>query len=112
MADDAEPIRSTRGERCCGRVASDHRVVSGLTSSMLEVVKHCGVTVWPWTYDSQTDFFKFYTWGTHGLTTNDVRFASNFVAPTRRASPERLPQSVFGLSAWARGRTVRNDESR
>lgn len=66
---------------------------SGLTSSMLEVVKHRGVTVWPWTYDSQTDFFKYYTWGTHGLTTNDVRFASNFVVSISSA---RTAQATTG----------------
>jgi glycerophosphoryl diester phosphodiesterase len=52
---------------------------AGLTASMMEVAKHRGVTFWPWTFSNRADFIKYYSYGTHGLTTDDARWASDFV---------------------------------
>lgn len=49
-----------------------------IRQSTMEAAKHRGVTFWPWTVNDPATFYKYYSWGTHGITTNDAYLASNF----------------------------------
>jgi glycerophosphoryl diester phosphodiesterase len=49
-----------------------------IRQSTMEAAKHRGVTFWPWTVNDPALFYKYYSWGTHGITTNDAYLASNF----------------------------------
>ena len=63
----------------------------GLSRATMEAAKHRGTTFWPWTLNTQADFYKFYSWGTHGLTTDYAKWASDFpVEITPAAVPAKL----------------------
>ncbi|MDR0259452.1 MAG: IPTL-CTERM sorting domain-containing protein [Comamonas sp.] len=51
---------------------------TAIRQSTMEAAKHRGVTFWPWTVNDPATFYKYYSWGTHGITTNDAYLASNF----------------------------------
>src|SRR5690606_55761 len=51
---------------------------SGISSELVEAAKHRGLTFWPWTLRNQSDFYSLYSYGTHGLTTDDAHWAQNF----------------------------------
>lgn len=64
----------------------------GINRATLEALKHRGTTYWPWTINNANDFYKFYSWGTHGLTTDYATLASGFpvaIAPVE-AGPIRV----------------------
>ncbi len=50
----------------------------GISSELVEAAKHRGLTFWPWTLRNQSDFYSLYSYGTHGLTTDDAHWAQNF----------------------------------
>lgn len=50
----------------------------GLNPAVMEAAKHRGITIWPWTLRKEDDFYRFYSYGTHGLTTDDAHWAQNF----------------------------------
>ncbi len=51
---------------------------TAIRQSTMEAAKHRGVTFWPWTVNTATDFYKYYSWGTNGITTDHAYLASNF----------------------------------
>ena len=51
---------------------------ANLTAAAMEAGKHRGITFWPWTLNSQADFYRFYSYGTHGLTTDYAWWAKDF----------------------------------
>ncbi|MBF5006127.1 glycerophosphodiester phosphodiesterase family protein [Diaphorobacter caeni] len=50
----------------------------GVKRETLEAAKHRGTTYWPWTLNGEADFYKFYSWGIHGITTDFARWAKAF----------------------------------
>lgn len=50
----------------------------GLKRETMEAAKHRGTTFWPWTVNSAADFYKYYSWGTHGITTDSAKWAKAF----------------------------------
>lgn len=51
---------------------------NNLTAAAMEAGKHRGITFWPWTLRDQNEFYRFYSYGTHGLTTDDAWWAQDF----------------------------------
>lgn len=51
---------------------------NGLQRATIEAAKHRGTTFWPWTLRNQDDFYKLYSWGMHGITTDDAHWAQDF----------------------------------
>lgn len=49
-----------------------------LTAAAMEAAKHRGTTFWPWTLNDQDAFYRFYSYGTHGLTTDYAWWAKDF----------------------------------
>ena len=49
-----------------------------LTAAAMEAAKHRGTTFWPWTLNDQAAFYRFYSYGTHGLTTDYAWWAKDF----------------------------------
>lgn len=69
----------------------------GLKRETMEAAKHRGTTFWPWTLNNENDFYKFYSWGTHGLTTDYAKWATNFpveIEATGVPAPVALNQPV------------------
>lgn len=52
---------------------------ANITPALLEVSKHRGITIWPWTYRDENNFKKHYVAGVYGLTTDYSQFASKYV---------------------------------
>ncbi|MDH5858674.1 glycerophosphodiester phosphodiesterase family protein [Lampropedia aestuarii] len=50
----------------------------GLQRATIEAAKHRGTTFWPWTLRKQDDFYQLYSWGMHGITTDDAHWAKDF----------------------------------
>lgn len=50
---------------------------ANLTAAAMEAAKHRGITFWPWTLNNQDDFYRFYSYGTHGITTDYAWWASD-----------------------------------
>ncbi|MEG0974145.1 MAG: IPTL-CTERM sorting domain-containing protein [Comamonas sp.] len=62
-----------------------------IRKSTMEAAKHRGTTFWPWTLNNATDFYKYYSWGTHGITTDHAYLASNFpVDIVAKPAPDAL----------------------
>ncbi|MDP2228921.1 MAG: glycerophosphodiester phosphodiesterase family protein [Moraxellaceae bacterium] len=51
---------------------------ANLTAATMEAGKHRGITFWPWTLNDRNAFHRFYSYGTHGITTNYAWWASDF----------------------------------
>ncbi|MDR9829532.1 glycerophosphodiester phosphodiesterase family protein [Vibrio sp. FNV 38] len=51
---------------------------SDLQSSVTEIAKHRGMTMWPWTYRDESHYYRDYIAGIHGLTTDYVQWSSDF----------------------------------
>ncbi|THU05077.1 DUF1080 domain-containing protein [Lampropedia puyangensis] len=49
-----------------------------LKQATIEAAKHRGTTFWPWTVRDQSDFYKLYSWGMHGITVDDAYWAKDF----------------------------------
>ena len=62
-----------------------------ISRETMEATKHRGATFWPWTIDKADDFYKFYSWGTSGITTDYARLASNFPV---EIAPATVPAKV------------------
>lgn len=52
---------------------------SVVNKSLVKALAHRGVTTWPWTVNSETDFDKFFLMGVGGITTNYSNFVSEYV---------------------------------
>ncbi|MGB3067780.1 MAG: IPTL-CTERM sorting domain-containing protein [Ottowia sp.] len=63
----------------------------GLKRETMEAAKHRGTTFWPWTLNTAADFYKYYSWGTNGITTDYAKWASDF--PVEIAAAE-LPAAI------------------
>lgn len=63
----------------------------GLARATMEAAKHRGTTFWPWTLNNSNDFYKFYSWGTNGLTTDYAKWASDFPV---EITPAALPGKI------------------
>lgn len=50
----------------------------GLSQATMEAGKHRGITFWPWTINDQAAFHRFYSYGTHGITTDYAFWAKDF----------------------------------
>jgi len=50
----------------------------GLGPVFMEAAKHRGMTVWPWTYRNESDYMKFFRYGTYGLTTDYAQWSRNW----------------------------------
>ncbi|QNP49470.1 glycerophosphodiester phosphodiesterase family protein [Diaphorobacter aerolatus] len=64
---------------------------SGISRPIMEAAKHRGTTFWPWTLNTANDFYKYYSWGTHGLTTDYAKWAANFPVAIKAAA---LPAKI------------------
>lgn len=51
---------------------------TGLSAAAMEAGKHRGITFWPWTLNNESEFYRFYSYGTHGLTTDYAWWARDF----------------------------------
>ena len=51
---------------------------NGISSEIVEAAKHRGLTFWPWTLRDEDHFYSLYSYGTHGLTTDDAHWARDF----------------------------------
>ncbi|MCS4295738.1 glycerophosphoryl diester phosphodiesterase [Comamonas sp. BIGb0152] len=51
---------------------------AAIRQSTMEAAKHRGVSFWPWTVNDAATFYKYYSWGTNGITTDHAYLASNF----------------------------------
>ena len=51
---------------------------NGPKQATMEAAKHRGITFWPWTVNNQNDFHRFYSYGTHGITTDHAYWAKDF----------------------------------
>lgn len=63
-----------------------------LTTPLMEVARHRGMTIWPWTYRDETNFKKHYVTGTYGLTTDYSQYASNYVVDIK--TPQAITVKV------------------
>ena len=52
---------------------------AGLTKRYAEAANHRGITFWPWTYRSKPVYDEQFTWGIHGLTTDDAHWSSDWL---------------------------------
>ncbi|MDQ8935347.1 glycerophosphodiester phosphodiesterase [Acinetobacter rudis] len=50
-----------------------------ITSALLEVAKHRGISFWPWTFRDEKVFKHYYLTGVNGLTTDYTQFASKYM---------------------------------
>ncbi|MBH1965808.1 MAG: IPTL-CTERM sorting domain-containing protein [Comamonadaceae bacterium] len=60
---------------------------AAIRKTTMEAAKHRGVTFWPWTINDAATFYKYYSWGTHGITTDHAYLASNFPVEARGTAP-------------------------
>lgn len=51
---------------------------TGLSAAAMEAGKHRGITFWPWTLNNESEFYRFYSYGTNGLTTDYAWWARDF----------------------------------
>lgn len=71
---------------------------SGPTQATMEAGKHRGITFWPWTINSQNDFYRFYSYGTHGITTDHASWAKDFpVAISAAATGTATARQAFSV---------------
>ncbi len=71
----------------------------GLTQATMEAAKHRGTTFWPWTINNENDFYRFYSYGTHGITTDHAYWAKDFpVAITTDANGSATVGSPFAAA--------------
>lgn len=52
---------------------------AGVTQRLLTQAAYRGISIWPWTVNSQSSFDNFYLMGTWGVTTDYSNFTSNYV---------------------------------
>lgn len=73
---------------------------TGPTQATMEAAKHRGVTFWPWTLNSENDFYRFYSYGTHGITTDNAWWAKDFpVSIATASSVDAAVGQAFSLAA-------------
>lgn len=71
---------------------------NGPKQATMEAAKHRGITFWPWTVNNQNDFHRFYSYGTHGITTDHAYWAKDFpVAIASAATVNASAQSALGV---------------
>ncbi len=71
----------------------------GLTQATMEAGKHRGTTFWPWTINTENDFYRFYSYGTHGITTDHAYWAKDFpVAISTAATASATIGSPFAAA--------------
>lgn len=71
---------------------------SGPTQATMEAGKHRGITFWPWTINNQNDFYRFYSYGTHGITTDYAWWAKDFpVAISAAATGTTTARQAFSV---------------
>jgi glycerophosphoryl diester phosphodiesterase len=64
----------------------------------MEAAKHRGITFWPWTVNNPNDFYRFYSYGTHGITTDHAYLAKDFpVAVTTPATATAAARTAFSV---------------
>lgn len=64
----------------------------------MEAAKHRGITFWPWTVNNPNDFYRFYSYGTHGITTDHAYLAKDFpVAVTTPATAVAAVRTAVSL---------------
>lgn len=72
---------------------------TGVTQATMEAGKHRGVTFWPWTVNVPNDFYRLYSFGTHGITTDSAWWAKDFpVALTTASTAVVTRGQPFGMS--------------
>ena len=72
---------------------------ANLSAAAMEAGKHRGITFWPWTINDQTAFHRFYSLGTHGLTTDYAWWAQNFpVEISSAATASAAAGQPFGMA--------------
>lgn len=72
---------------------------ANLSAAAMEAGKHRGITFWPWTINDQAAFYRFYSQGTHGLTTDYAWWAQDFpVAIASAASASAPVGQAFGMA--------------
>lgn len=72
---------------------------NGPKQATMEAAKHRGITFWPWTVNNQNDFYRFYSYGTHGLTTDHAYWAKDF--PVAIAALPTAPTTATVGSAFS-----------
>lgn len=71
---------------------------NGPKQATMEAAKHRGITFWPWTVRDVNDFYRFYSYGTHGITTDDAHWAKDFpVAIASAATANAATQTAFSM---------------
>ncbi|MCH7341785.1 DUF1080 domain-containing protein [Pelomonas sp. CA6] len=84
---------------------------ANLAPPLLEAAKHRGTTFWPWTFRDRKDFNRFYSYGIHGLTTDDAWWAADFVtsvASARSASASAGQPFTLPLTLLTQGKGTRS----
>ncbi|UYG50204.1 glycerophosphodiester phosphodiesterase family protein [Comamonas endophytica] len=70
-----------------------------LKQPTMEAAKHRGITFWPWTVNNANDFYRFYSYGTHGITTDHAYLAKDFpVAIATAATASATAGSPFSAA--------------
>lgn len=80
IADSADVTSSVRNvlEATQANSSTFNPSYGAISQRTMEAAKHRGVTFWPWTVNTPADFYKYYSWGTHGITTDHAYLASDF----------------------------------
>ncbi|MET1116236.1 MAG: glycerophosphodiester phosphodiesterase family protein, partial [Comamonas sp.] len=71
---------------------------NGPKQATMEAGKHRGITFWPWTLNNEKEFYRFYSYGTHGLTTDHAYWAKDFpVAVSTPATATVAARTAFSV---------------
>lgn len=82
---------------------------TGIDREFMEVSKHRGMTIWPWTLNNKAEIIKYFKMGVYGMSTNCSQYFSDWAADITPKQGEFTIKPGEALSLTANVKTYKGD---